>query len=65
MCKVGHRTEKGKVVVYFCKIQGSSMENIQPTFVLRRLHAVQFNKELKHATFLSHGRQPEVSCFPL
>ena len=22
-------------------------------------------KELKHDTFLSHGRQPEVSCFPV
>ena len=23
------------------------------------------NSELKHATFLSHGRQPEVHCFPV
>ena len=21
-------------------------------------------RELKHATFLSHGQQPEVNCFP-
>ena len=23
------------------------------------------NGELKHATFLNHGRQPEVFCFPI
>ena len=23
------------------------------------------NRELKHATFLSHGQQPEMSCFSL
>ena len=22
-------------------------------------------RELKHATFLNHGRQPEVCCFPI
>ena len=47
MCKVGHRTEKGQVAVYFCKIQESMMENIRPTFVLRR----QANRELKLAMF--------------
>ena len=22
-------------------------------------------RELKHATFLNHGRQPEICCFPI
>ena len=27
--------------------------------------SVRTISELKHATFLSHGRQPEVCCFPI
>ena len=37
--------------------------------IRKGVHAVEVVvapiRELKHATFLSHGRQPEVCCFPI
>ena len=48
--------------------QAQANYQFQPTMNLW-IHGVfysfsQANRELKHATFLSHGRRPEVYCFP-
>ena len=36
-----------------------------PGIVIIVTATVQLTRELKQATFLGHGRKPEVSCFPI
>ena len=36
-----------------------------PGIVIIVTATVQLTRELKQATFLRHGRKPELSCFPI
>ena len=65
----GERTITLNMANYDRSVQYYSDDDLVEIFELglkiKESAVLSINRELKHATFLNHGRQPEVCCFPI